>query len=119
MSENKSKSKIAYVLLAILLAVAVVTCPKREQHVESVSYALASTVSEESPLGVLFGKGISTLVTKNTLDVKNFFLFSVGTVHLKESSRIVSFGIFGHVFTIHHKQIDEAYDNLPDFSFTD
>ncbi len=112
---------IATFIVALLVALAVVTCPKKEQHVQAISDQVKASISEDlgqsdnsdlSALGFLFGNVIVTPIVKNSVYVNNYILFSVGKLGPDKEGKTVSYGIFGHVFTIPKEKINEAIENM-------
>lgn len=92
-------------LVFILLLTMVLTCPKKDQHVEAITNKFASALTENidsnnawSSLGSLFGKTVAKPILKYTVTVDDYVLFSVGKITLLDESEAVSLGILGHVF---------------------
>ena len=82
------------IIVAVLVAM-VVTCPKEAAHYDAVSTSLSEKSSVAKPLvKYVLNKGVESLVS-----VKDYFLFSVGSYNLNDKNGVVSFGIFGHVYT--------------------
>ena len=55
--------------------------------------------SNEATVYASLGAGIIDKVLVSKLDVSNYFIFSVGSLQNETKSKVVSFGILGHVFT--------------------
>ena len=82
------------ITVAILVAM-VITCPKDEAHYDAVTTSISEKSSVAKPLvKFVLDKGVKSFV-----NVKDYFLVSVGTYELNDKNGIVSLGIFGHVFT--------------------
>lgn len=106
-------------ILAILSVVCVVTCPKKDAHVEALTDLATSIVNEEisNDLGVgdaaaalvssFLGTGVGEWAVDNLVTVKNYFLFSIGYIKYEGESKPVSFGIFNHVFTPNKEMVGE------------
>ena len=115
----KKSSVIALIAAIALVAVAVVTCPDREDHKEAIMSVVNEDANELSGgdnfLNFItsIGAGIMGNRIDSRLDVKNIFLFSIGEIHLPDdSSKTVSVGVFGHVFTIGREKMDEVLNEI-------
>ena len=51
-------------------------------------------------LSALFSGSISKLVINNSVEVDDYFLFSVGKFEYEGKSNVVSVGVLGHVFIV-------------------
>ena len=125
---------IAGLILAILFATMVFTCPDRSDHEAAIQEVTKAWVGDKvdeqlggiTGIGGVFGdlinKALKELTGKSTdkiissyLDVKNYVVCSVGTVSLKENeSKMVSLGVFGHVFTFGKEDIEKAWSQAMD-----
>ena len=111
------------ITLLILLgvgAVAVITCPDRQDHKDAIVKVIGDSISDELQGSNSDSQGISEIVGSigssvagylldNRLTVKNYFVFSVG--ELKDfygEEQRVSVGVFGHVFTGGKEEIKKA-----------
>ena len=82
------------VIVAVLVAM-VITCPKEEAHYDAVSTSISEKSSVAKPIvKFVVNKGVESFV-----NVKDYFIVSVGTYTLNDKNGIVSLGLFGHVFT--------------------
>lgn len=82
------------IIVAVLVAM-VITCPKEEAHYDAVSTSISEKSSVAKPLvKFVLHRGVKSLV-----NVKDYFLVSIGTYNLNDKNGVVSFGIFGHVYT--------------------
>ena len=102
-------------ILVIICATCIVTCPEKEAHTEALMEVLTDIVEEEmgdemtentlsmviSSVSLELGK----VIVKNNMDVENYILFSVGKVGSDENERIISVGIMNHVFTISKEEL--------------
>lgn len=132
--ETKKKSGctpwlIAALILAIMFATMVFTCPDRSAHEAAIQEVTKAWVRDKvddnlggiTGIGGVFGdlinKAIKELTGTGTdkivssyLDVKNYVICSVGNVKLGENeSKMVSLGVFGHVFTFGKEDIEKAW----------
>ncbi len=103
---KRKKGWIAWAIVGGLVLVAILTCPKKADHVAALSEKLAvkTDISAESnKLDALFTVAVNKL-SEYTLEASvvndDYLIFSVGKLIHKDSKVMVSFGIFGHVFTI-------------------
>lgn len=60
--------------------------------------------------GGAIAKQIVNAAVGQFMEVDNYFIFSVGTVHYGDESKTVSFGILGHVFTFSSDDLRKAID---------
>ena len=98
-------------ILIIISATCIVTCPEKEAHTEALMEVLTDIVEEEmgdemteNALSMVVSSaalGIGKMVVKNTMDVDNYFLFNVG----KAGDNVVSIGVMNHVFTISKEEL--------------
>ena len=125
---------IAALILAILFATMVFTCPDRQDHeaaIQEVTKAwvgdkvddnLSSITGIGGAFGDLINKAIKELtgfgtdkVISSYLDVKNYVVCSVGRMSIGNSEeKMVSLGVFGHVFTFGKEDIEKAWTHAMD-----
>ncbi len=117
------KALIAIIVVLIVGAAAVVTCPDKQAHKDAIMAVVNEKVNEELKtddedmmgLSVLFGSLSSRIaggVVENRLVVKNHFLWSTGKIqNLSGEYIMISVGVFGHVFTFDKEDLDEAIDD--------
>ena len=125
---------IAALILAILFATMVFTCPSRTDHeaaIQEVTKAWVGDKVDESLEGItgvggvfgdLINKALKELtgfgtdkVISNYLDVKNYVICSVGSMKIKDNEeKMVSLGVFGHVFTFGKEDIEKAWTRAMD-----
>lgn len=105
------------VIVGILIA-AVLTCPKKEQHVtvltEKVNYLLSDTVDPSDDLkvlGAMFGGAIAKQVLNMYLTVDDHLLFSVGHLEYDGEDNLLSVGAFGHIFTISNEELKRRVES--------
>lgn len=114
------KSTIIALIAAIVAAgVAVVTCPDRQDHKDAIMSVVNEDINESSGddgLAMFFssiGSGIASRLIDNRLNVKNTFFFSIGEFQLPDgTTKNISFGIFGHVFTASKENLDEILEDI-------
>jgi hypothetical protein len=125
---------IAALVLAILFATMVFTCPSRVDHeaaIQEVTKAwvgdkvdenLGSITGVGGVFGDLINKALKQLtgfgtdkVISNYLDVKNYVVCSVGRMSIGDNEeKMVSLGAFGHVFTFGKDDIEKAWTRAMD-----
>lgn len=99
-------------ILVILAGVCAVTCPDREDHVNALENVLQRTIDKElsetsdykddpfsAALGSVFMSSFGGAIIDNILMVDNYFICSIGTISYGGETKVVSVGIFNHVFT--------------------
>ena len=79
------------------------TNPSKTKHVEAIHTELMKVLEQqggsEATVYASLGAGIIDKVLVSKLDVSNYFIFSIGSLQDGTKSKMVSFGILGHVFT--------------------
>jgi hypothetical protein len=125
---------IAALILAILFATMVFTCPDRQDHENAIQEVTKAWVGDKvdenlnsiTGIGGVFGdlinKALKELtgfgtdkVISNYLDVKNYVICSVGRMAIGEGEeKMVSLGAFGHVFTFGKEDIEKAWSKAMD-----
>lgn len=118
------KSLIALLVVLLIGAVAVVTCPDKQAHKdaimsvinEKINDALQTDDTDLQGLGALFGtigSSIATRVLDNRLTVRNHFLWSTGEIQdLKGTHQQISLGFLGHVFTFSKEDLDHVLEEM-------
>ena len=110
--------------LVIILLVAVLmtqTVPDKKAHKEAMMKAVKELVDEEAENRgfkdnglTRIGKSIvnTTIETalNSKLKVDNYYLFNTTHVRMGEENKLLSVGLFGHVFTFDKKMLREALE---------
>ena len=116
-------------LLVFLCSIAVASCPDRDAHKDAimavVKDGLTDVVTADSTgkkteekvfsifLGKTFLSEIGGIVLNEILRVDNHFVYSVGILtQLDGTEKMISVGIFGHVFTFKREDVAEAIKNF-------
>lgn len=107
-------------IIVILAGISAVTCPDREDHVNALENVLQRTIDKElskssdsdddlfgSALGSALVSSFGGLFIDNMLMVDNYFICSIGTVSYGGETKVVSVGIFNHVFTASAEKLAE------------
>lgn len=125
---------IAALILAILFATMVFTCPDRQDHEAAIQEVTKAWVGDKvdenlgaiTNVGGVFGDLINKAIKELTgfgtdkvissyLDVKNYVVCSVGRMSIgNNEDKMVSLGIFGHVFTFGKEDIEKAWTRAMD-----
>ncbi len=125
---------VALLILAILFATMVFTCPSRTDHEAAIQEVTKAWVGDKvdenlgsiTGVGGIFGdlinKALKELtgfgtdkVISNYLDVKNYVVCSVGRMSIGDNEeKMVSLGAFGHVFTFGKEDIEKAWTRAMD-----
>lgn len=102
------------VVFTILAGVMIFTCPEREKHVDKLTQEIVELSKEslknESDPNLLeeiggaivgtIGEKVVNLYVSSQLEVDNYALFSVGKMYYDGEKRMVTIGVFNHVFCI-------------------
>ena len=125
---------IAALILVILFATMVFTCPDRQDHEDAIQEVTKAWVGDKvddnlgaiTGVGGVFGDLINKAIKELTgfgtdkvissyLDVKNYLVCSVGRMSIGDNEdKIVSLGVFGHVFTFGKDDIEKAWTRAMD-----
>jgi len=125
---------IAALILAILFATMVFTCPERQDHEAAIQEVTKAWVGDKvdenmgsvTGIGGVFGDLINKALKEMTgfgtdrvisryLDVKNYVVCSVGSMNVGNGEeKMVSLGVFGHVFTFGKEDIEKAWSKAMD-----
>jgi hypothetical protein len=125
---------IAALVLAILFATMVFTCPDRQDHEQAIQEVTKAWVGDKvdenmgaiTGVGGVFGDLINKALKELTgfgtdkvissyLDVKNYVVCSVGRMSIGDNEeKMVSLGVFGHVFTFGKEDIEKAWTRAMD-----
>jgi len=125
---------ITALILVILFATMVFTCPDRQDHEAAIQEVTKAWVDDKvddnlgsiTGVGGVFGDLINKAIKQLTgigtdkviskyLDVKNYVVCSVGRMSIGNSEeKMVSLGVFGHVFTFGKEDIEKAWTRAMD-----
>ena len=111
---------ITLIVIIGLVIAAILTCPKKEQHVAAISDKVSSVLRDElsedsdgfETLGVLLGSALAKPFIKESIYIKDYVLFSLGKYSYQGNENVVSVGVFGHVFTASKENMKQAVDEL-------
>ena len=102
-TEQSGKEKLFNIIPVAVLLLLCFTNPSKTKHVEAIHTELMKVLEQqggsEATVYASLGAGIIDKVLVSKLDVSNYFIFSIGSLQDGTKSKMVSFGILGHVFT--------------------
>lgn len=103
--ERRKTIAITAAIVAVMIG-AGMTCPDKQQHKDAIVNAIRCDVEEEKYeteamklVSAVRGKILGGIM-KNAMFVDDYVLYSVGSVVFDDESRVVSIGVFGHVFVL-------------------
>ena len=119
-SRCKRRNTILAVLVALLVAMSL-TCPDEAKHNAAVNREVKIMITDMpsendawGAIGNIMASGIASLAVDQMLDVEDYVFFSTGTMRYGDRSRMVSFGIFNHVFTFDSEYIRQSEEKEED-----
>ena len=117
------KKLLGLVCLVVIAAAMVVTCPDKNAHMDAIRNEFSMAIddimaddvkSEGANAAYQFVKSLALplleTVWKNKLDYRNYFVLSTTAVKDEEEEKIVSFGVFGHVFTFDREDVVKEFE---------
>ena len=119
---KKLLALVAVLLVAVLM---VLTVPDKKAQKEAMMEAVKEYVDDEAQErgfadnGITrIGKGIVNKMVEAAISTKlkvdNYYLFNTTHVRLKGKDKVLSVGMFGHVFTFDKKMLREALEEGQD-----
>ncbi|MBR6988408.1 MAG: DUF4359 domain-containing protein [Bacteroidaceae bacterium] len=125
------KKILFLVILAAVVVGAVVTCPDKKAHKEALADTFAEYASykidenKDNGLSDVLNEGLKALrkvggdkVVEATLsqflEVDNYYVLSIGRLKQGSEKKLISIGLFGHVFTPTSSMIDNALKGQKD-----
>ena len=120
----KRKIYIPFIIFALVVIAAVMTCPDRQDHKDAIMAVINERISEEiqqsssdgngalAALGASIGTSVSEWILDKGLFVDNYFVCSIGKFNTGKEYKRVSVGVFGHVFTFSKDDVDEVLKEL-------
>ena len=110
--------------LLIIGGVAIITCPTREAHKESLLAVFKSILNDELDkdhneknvfnnfLISVIGNGVIELAIDQRLEVDNYIFFNIGRIGSdSQNARNISLGIFNHVFTFSKEEVKKNLES--------
>ena len=114
------KKLLVLLILVVVGALGVTTCPNKEDHVETimeaVNGAMQKKASEAGVVGGLLGNLMTNLVgnlasnvVESAVEYHNYFVCSTCTVPDDGKDKVVSLGLLNHVFTVSKEDLLEQF----------
>ncbi|MBQ9436678.1 MAG: DUF4359 domain-containing protein [Bacteroidales bacterium] len=119
MSAKRGISTTAIILI-IVAGIMLFTCPKAVQHEDEMSEVLSAVWHDKcndmtkdasgaaswlgNALGGILGESMIPAIVKSNLEVKDYFLVSLGYWHSGEDRNLITIGAFNHVFCLASKE---------------
>lgn len=124
LTENRVNMKKLLVFLTLVLigALFVFTCPDKSAHKEAIKAVVTNVANDRLNehtskkksgfefLGSLLINKAVDMALDSYLDVKNYFVVSIGEIYYQGETKQVSYGLLGHVFTFNEEQLQQAID---------
>ena len=112
------------IVILILAGFATLSCPDKKAHTTAIMEVVNEAVNEEMPpsesdldngLNVFFtsvGLKVAEYVLNQKMKVDNYFVCSIGIISTEDESRIVSVGVFNHIFTFSSDDLKKELKDL-------
>jgi hypothetical protein len=96
------KKIIVLVSFVVILLAMVITCPTPQDHRETIKSAVLSSqyMKEQNALMVLLEVPMLDQLLNREVKTNDYFFFSISKTKVENKPRIVSFGVFKHVFLL-------------------
>ncbi|MCF0209985.1 MAG: DUF4359 domain-containing protein [Bacteroidales bacterium] len=113
------KRKITWIIILAILVVMALTCPNKEAHQEKLSHTLTNVATNEmgeakngfeqgmQMIGSMMASKFINSYVDAQLEVKNYYIFSLGKMKIDGEDKTVSVGLFNQVFTASEDGIKE------------
>ena len=115
------KKLIGLVIVVVIAFVMAMTVPDKKAHKSAMMKAVKEYVDEEAANRGFADNGLTRVgknlvvktieeVLSNKLKVTNYFLFNTTHIEMKEKDKLLSVGMFGHVFTFDKEMLRDALE---------
>ena len=108
MKKKGKKGLWAVAIIAVILVAMALTSPSEEKHEQAIASAITANFDNVSAGFIHPNKKLISLALKPLVDVDNYGVVSIGRCPLID--RVVSVGVFGHVFTLSEDMLTDAID---------
>ena len=112
------------ICLVIVLAIAILmalTVPEKKEHKQAMMKAISEYVDEEATNKGIADNGITRVgkkmvvkviesVLSSKLEETNYVLFNTTHIKMEDKDKMLSVGMFGHVFTFNKDMLRDALD---------
>ena len=116
------KKLLTLVLIVGVAILMTLTCPDKKAHKEAMMKAVKELVDEEAEnrgfgnnILTNIGKGVVNAAIEGVLGTKlkmnNYYLWNTGYIKMKGEEKLLSVGLFGHVFTFDKEMLREALED--------
>lgn len=106
-------------VLLVVLGIMVATCPSRDDHKTAITNAINGAVNETISsaaddsnvgtgiafLGSLLANSVVNVFIDQVMDYQNYFIFSKTEGTFDGETKTLSYGVFGHVFTVDKEEM--------------
>ena len=118
------KKLIGLVIVVVIAFVMAMTVPDKKAHKSAMMKAVKEYVDEEAANRGFADNGLTRVgknlvvktieeVLSNKLRVTNYFLFNTTHIEMEdETNKLLSLGMFGHVFTFNKDMLREALEKM-------
>ena len=115
------KKLIGLVIVVVIAFVMAMTVPDKKAHKSAMMKAVKEYVDEEAANRGFADNGLTRVgknlvvktieeVLSKKLIVTNYFLFNTTHIEMKEKDKLLSVGVFGHVFTFDKEMLRDALE---------
>ncbi len=115
------KKLIGLVIVVVIAFVMAMTVPDKKAHKSAMMKAVKEYVDEEAANRGFADNGLTRVgknlvvktieeVLSDKLRVTNYFLFNTTHIEMKEKDKLLSVGMFGHVFTFDKEMLRDALE---------
>lgn len=123
--ESSGCLKKFFLFLIVILVLLAFTCPDSRVHKDKIQSVVTSAIDnmlrerntdKDNQFLVTIGSLISTkmveLAITDKVTVENYFFFSLGYYYMEGERKVVSIGLFNHVFTLSEEQVMKNLENI-------
>lgn len=119
---HKMKKLYFFSILILVILMMAITCPDKQAHREALTGVVSNTIDDKlssslsadsqgwAVLGSIVASKVVESVVDTKLNVKNYFVFSLGRIHWKGEDKVVSLGLLGHIYTFSEDDLRAAVD---------
>lgn len=105
-------------ILVAITAVFIGTCPNKRDHTDAIMEVVNSSLNDTkegeadgwSLLGSVIGSKIISVILDQKLQVKNYFVCSVGQITIEGETKTLSIGLLNHVFTFDKDKLKDSFN---------
>lgn len=131
--KRRRRAAIWLAVAAVAFFAMLMTCPTEDEHQEAVANEISTALADSAgrmdtgsamldALGGMLGNAIASQIVNamvsQMLTVDDYFIVSIGKIHYEGTTKTVSLGILGHVFTFDSTDVSNAVGNWQDIPGT-